>query len=310
MMHMRPEDRIGRRLTLRDFNIFLAVVEQRSMSKAAAQLAVSQPVISKAIADMERTLRVRLLDRDPRGIEPTLYGRALIKRGMAIFDELRQTVKDIELLADPTTGEARIGGTPPLLAGIVPAVADRLVRQYPRIVIEVIEGDFATLLIALRERKIDLAIGRAPESISNEDITSELLFDDRLLVVAGSRNKWARRKKIDLSDLLSEPWAFPSPGTISSMLVAEAFHAARIKQPRASVLTSSMASTIHLLSAGRFFALLPASTVLSMAKHQPLKALPVSLPDQRRPVIIAALRNRTLSPITKLFVDCARTITR
>jgi DNA-binding transcriptional LysR family regulator len=307
---MRPEDRIGRRLTLRDFNIFLAVVEQRSMSRAASHLAVSQPVVSKAIADMEHTLRVRLLDRDPRGIEPTLYGRALIKRGMAIFDELRQSVKDIESLADPTAGETRIGGTGPLVAGVVPAVADKLVRQYPRVVIEVIEGDFATLLIALRERKIDLAIGRAPEPVSDEDMVSEVLFEDRLLVVTGSRNKWTRRQKVNLGDLLGEPWVFPSPGTISSVLVAEAFHAAGIKPPRAAVLSSSMAMNIHLLTAGRFLALLPASTVLSTAKHQPLKALPVALPDQRRPVVIATLKNRTLSPTAKLFVDCARTVTR
>src|SRR5947209_7054062 len=118
---MKLIDRIGRRLTLRDLNILLAVVDSGSMSKAAALLAVSQPVVSKAIADMEHTLGVPLLDRNPRGIEPTLYGRALIKRGTAVFDELRLGVKDLEFLTDPTAGEVRIGGTRALVAGIIPA---------------------------------------------------------------------------------------------------------------------------------------------------------------------------------------------
>jgi DNA-binding transcriptional LysR family regulator len=119
---MQLHERIGRRLKLRDLNIFLVAVKERSMSKAANALAVSQPAISKAIADMEYTLGAPLLDRTPRGIEPTLYGRILIKRGIAVFDELRHTISDIESLLDPTAGEARIGCTEPMAAGIVPHV--------------------------------------------------------------------------------------------------------------------------------------------------------------------------------------------
>jgi DNA-binding transcriptional LysR family regulator len=90
---MKLNDRIGRRLRLRDLNIFLVVVKERSMSRAAVQLAISQPVVSKAIADMEYELGAPLLDRGRRGVEPTLYGRALIKRSVAAFDELRQGVR-------------------------------------------------------------------------------------------------------------------------------------------------------------------------------------------------------------------------
>src|SRR3954468_15194910 len=83
-------ERIGRRLKLRDLRILMAVVESGTMGKGAKHLAISQPVVSKAIADMEHALGVRLLDRSQQGVEPTPYGRALIKRGIAIFDEMRQ----------------------------------------------------------------------------------------------------------------------------------------------------------------------------------------------------------------------------
>ena len=111
-------DRIGRRVKLRDLHILMAVAQWGSMVKAAKDLRISTPVVSKTIADLEHALGVALVDRHPHGIEPTLYGRALIKRSLVIFDELRQSVHDIGFLADPTTGHVRIGSTEPLAAGI------------------------------------------------------------------------------------------------------------------------------------------------------------------------------------------------
>src|SRR3954447_4929834 len=101
--------RVGSRLQLRDLHILLTVVQWGSMAKAARHLAVSQPVVSAAIADLEQAIGVRLLDRNRQGIEPTIYGRALLKHGAVAFDALKQGVKEIEFLADPTAGELRIG---------------------------------------------------------------------------------------------------------------------------------------------------------------------------------------------------------
>ena len=86
-------------------------------------------MISKTIADLEHTLGVRLLDRTPRGVEPTIYGKALLKRSLGVFDELRQSVKEIEFLADPGTGELRVGFGEVTAAGLVPVAIDRLIRQ-------------------------------------------------------------------------------------------------------------------------------------------------------------------------------------
>src|SRR5262249_55429612 len=102
------ENQIGRRLRLRDLHVLFTVAEQRSMAKAAGELGISQPAVSDVIADLEHSLGVRLFDRSPQGVEPTLYGQALLKRSVAAFDELKQGVRDIQSLADPTTGEVRI----------------------------------------------------------------------------------------------------------------------------------------------------------------------------------------------------------
>ncbi len=88
------DSHIGRRLKLRDLHVFFSVVQLGSMAKAAAHFRVTQPAVSQVIADLEYALGVKLLDRSPRGVEPTVYGRSLLKGGAAAFDDLKQTIKE------------------------------------------------------------------------------------------------------------------------------------------------------------------------------------------------------------------------
>jgi DNA-binding transcriptional LysR family regulator len=305
---MQVDERIGRRLRLRDLNMLMIVVRERSISKAAAQLAVSQPVVSKTIADMEHMLGVPLLDRNRRGVEPTIYGQALIRRGFVVFDELRQSVKDIENLLDPTVSEARIGSTQTLTMGIVPAIIETLIRQQPRSSFHVVEGDLVSLQRELRDRTVELVIGRAPTPVVDEDMQSEILFDDRLLVVAGVRNKWSRQKKIKITDLLDEHWICPPLGTVPGSLVSDAFRGAGVKMPRASVSSLSLGLHAFLLNTGRFLALFPESTIRFSSQRFPHKVLPVDFWGEPRPVVIVTMKGRTLSPAAQRFIECARAI--
>src|SRR6202162_4319384 len=135
---MRWTDRVGRRLNPHDLHVFMAVVEQGNMARAGDSLAISRPVVSRTIAGLEHALGVRLLDRGPQGVEPTLYGRALLKRSIAVFDELKQSVRDIESKpwGSPNAAEVRICFTEPMAAGFVAAVIDRLSLQYPQLVFQ------------------------------------------------------------------------------------------------------------------------------------------------------------------------------
>jgi DNA-binding transcriptional LysR family regulator len=103
------EARIGRRIRLRDLHVLFAVDQFGSMAKAAVLLGITQSAISQMVADLEHVLGVRLLDRSPRGVEATVYGRTLLKYGKAAFDDLRQGIQEIEFLADPDIDEIRIG---------------------------------------------------------------------------------------------------------------------------------------------------------------------------------------------------------
>jgi DNA-binding transcriptional LysR family regulator len=308
---MQWHERIGRRLKLRDLHILLAVVQHGSMAKAATALAISQPAVSKAIADMEHTFGLRLLDRTPQGVEATTYGVALTKHGTAIFDELKQATEHLEFLADPTLGELRIGSSESMAAGLLPAIIDRFSRQHPRVALNIAQAVFATAHYReLRERKIDLLLGRMFPSFEDDDLESEVLFDDQLVVVSGSRSRWARSRRLELADLACEQWMLPPADSLPGISVADLFRGMGVEMVRAPVTTLSIHLYVRLVATGRFIAMLPDSILQFSGSHSPIKVLPVKLPYQPRPVAIIRLRNRTLNPVAHAFIDCARTIVR
>jgi DNA-binding transcriptional LysR family regulator len=306
---MHWTDRIGRRLNPHDLHIFMAVVEQGNMARAADSLAISRPVVSRTIAGLEHALGVRLLDRSPHGIEPTLYGRALLKRSVAVFDELKQSVRDIESLGDPNSGEVRIGCTEPMAAGFVAAVIDRLSRQYPQLVFQLeLCTTPAQQFNVLRERKCDLVIARMWTPTLEPDMDVEVLFDDQVFVVAGQRNKWLGRRKLALAELVDEHWLLAPIDDDPGSPVYEIFHALGLRVPRARVLSYSLNVRTSLLATGRFLAIIPASALRFGATPRLLKVLPCALPPSVQPVAVTTLKNRMLTPTAKLFIERAREV--
>ena len=206
---MQVSDRIGRRMKLHDLHVLMAVAQAGSMSRAAQLLNTTQPAISRSIADLERAIGVRLLDRRRYGIELTEHGRAMRNGGLAMFDELRQAVKNIEFLSDPTAGEVRIGTTPPLAASFVSAVIDRLSQRYPRIVFHVVTEAGEAQRRNLSERYVDLLIFRRTSVFADEQVAFEKLYESPYIVAAGAKTPWVRRRRIELTELMGESWALP-----------------------------------------------------------------------------------------------------
>ena len=306
---MQWDERIGRRLKLRDLHILLAVAEHGGMAKAASALAISQPAVSKAIADMESTLGLRLLDRARHGMEPTAYGRALISRGLTVFDELRHAVEDLKFLADPTAGELRIGSSEAMAAGFLPAVIDRLSRQYPRVTSNVAQAVFAAMQYReLRERCIDLLLGRGFTPFKEEDLAVEILFDDQVAVVVGAQSPWVRSRRLKLADLLNESWILPPADSVPGLLAVEIFRTSGLELPRAPLTTLSIHLCLRMLATGRYVATLPRSILHFSGRDFSLKVLPIKLPAQPRPIGIVTLKGRPLSPVTRLFINCAREV--
>ena len=226
---MEWESRLGRRLRVRDLYILSTVVKVGGMAKAARQLAMTQPAVSAAIANLEHMLGVRLLERSPRGIEPTIYAEAMLKRSVTVFDELKQSVKDVQTLADPATGELRIGC--PLNTTVLPQFIERFSKRYPRVVLHVHHVPSPAIKNpGLRERKYDLVVARLGPSLPDgqiaDDLSVEYLFDDPLIIAAGPSSRWARRRTVDLAELSDAPWILNHPDCLELHRRGRSFSAA------------------------------------------------------------------------------------
>jgi DNA-binding transcriptional LysR family regulator len=304
------DDRIGRRLKLHDLHVLLTVVEVGSMGRAAERLAVSQPSVSKAIADMEHTIGVRLLDRTPRGVECTAYGRALLRRSMGAFDELRQGIKDIESLTDPTVGEVRVGAPEAIACGLLSAVINEFSRLYPRVDVSVTAANnMSQEFRLLRDRQVDLMLGSISKPFNEDDLAADVLYEDRPYVLAGKGSKWARRRRIDLSELAGEAWTLPKD-SIFSAGIAEAFRAKGIEMPQHGVRSYSAYQRITLTATNRFISAESGSVLRFNADRFALKVLPVDLAVRPWPIAVVTLKKRTISPVVESFVRCAREVAK
>ena len=306
---MRFSDRIGRRLKLQDLHVLMTVVQAGTMGKAAQHLNTTQPNISRAIGKLEYAFGVRLLDRNRQGIAPTEYGRALLECGTAVFDELRQGVKNIELLTDPGAGEVRIGSSIYTGESFVTAVIERLSRRYPRIVFHLVTSDETdTLYRELSERNVDFLIARKGGRLGDEKFGFEALYEPPSVVVASSRSPWARKRRISLAELINEPWVLPPPEGIMGLAYLDVFRASGLGHPRIAVFATQPGARLNLVATGRFLTI--QTSLLRFSKSPKIAVLPVELQHTRAPVGIIALKNRTLSPVVQLCIEAAREVAK
>jgi len=307
------DQQIGRRLRLRDLFVFLTVTECGSMGKAGVKLGMSTPSISEVIAALEHAVGARLLDRSPRGVVTTRYGEALSVRARAAFDELRQGIRDIEFIGDVQAGELTIGCPESIAAGFLLHVLRRLTKVYPRVRFQVRPVQQPTTdYPELHDRKVDLVLARwgndPRKDEINNDLEVEILFNDPFSLVVSKNSKWARRRKLDLVDLINEPFVIPPANTWGGALVVEAFKQRGLAVPDPMVSTLSIPLRNELIDSSNFITLLTKSVIRTYGHRYGLKVLPIELPAHRSPVGIVMLRNRTLAPVVNLFIQSAREI--
>jgi len=302
------ETQIGRRLKLRDLHILLAVARHGSMSKAGQELCVSQPAVSSVIAELEQTIGVPLVDRSVRGVELTVYGRELIERTRAAFDELKQGIRNIEFLAHPTEGEVRIGCSESV-AAVLSSVIQRFSDENPGIALHLNHVVSPSLeLHDLRDRRVDFCLARlvSRTTDAHDELNVEIIFDDNMVLAVGARNRLAGRRSVDLADLIDEPWILTPVGSRNHLTLARAFDARGLRMPRPRLTTFSVPLRAGLLASGSFITTFPSSVLSFYGDPFGLEALPIEMPPQPWPIAIVTLKDRTLPAVARLFVDHVR----
>ena len=297
-------DGIARRVTLRELRLLLAVARSGSILKASQDIGLTQPAVSKSIADLEGTMGVRLFDRTNRGVEPTAQGHIVLRRAAGVFQELRQAVDELDFLADSGGGEVRIGGTPGMCAGLLSHAVCSIAAERPRMRYNVVELESEKLGREILSRSIDAGIGREP-IIGDDNVGFERLFEDRLFIVAGTQHPLAGRQSIRLEEAAAERWVLPMPGTPITQQLQSAFRRLGAALPHATVTTMSMLIRYELLATSRFVTVMYGSVLKFGNAPRCLRVLPVDL-SAGIPIGLARLRNRTLTPAMELFLERVR----
>jgi DNA-binding transcriptional LysR family regulator len=159
---------------------------------------------------------------------------------------------------------------------------------------------------SLRERKCELVVGRQWSPTNAPDLTVEALFHEQLFVVAGRDSPWLGRRKLSLAQLLDEPWILSPVEMAPGAPVAEGFRAIGVEGPRATIWSQSLNLRNNLLANGRFLTVIPGSVLHIGQQRSVFKVLPIKLPRWRLPISIITLKDRTISPVAQLFIDCVR----
>jgi DNA-binding transcriptional LysR family regulator len=247
-----------------------------------------------------------LLDRSPQGVAPTLYGQALLKRGLAALDELNQGLRDISFLTDPSGGEVRVGW-PESFTEVLSGMVRAFCREHPGIALRIDHLPAPTSeLPELQARKLDIALARLlPEQFAS-DLNVEVLFDDPAVIAAGANSRWARKRRIELADLVDAAWVATPRETLTTRLLEQAFRDRGLPAPKLRVTTFSVQLRARLLVEGEFLACMPRSLLQVKVDGVGLRTLPIKLAAHTFPVAIVTVKNRTLTPVVELFVERLR----
>jgi DNA-binding transcriptional LysR family regulator len=145
---------------------------------------------------------------------------------------------------------------------------------------------------------------------TDDQFAFEILYESSFVVVTGAQNPWVRRRRITLAELMNESWVLPLPEHALGSIYAQAFRASGLNYPRTTVATFSPEVRMSLLATGRFLTIFPDAALSFPTKRLDIKVLPVELPISPVPNGIVTVKNRTLSPVARLFIEHAREVAK
>ncbi len=241
---------------------FLAAYDARSLGRAATQLGLSQPALSKSIRKLETELDVPLFERTTSGIVSTLYAHTLARRARAIRADLRSSVEELRQLRRGEAGEVRMGVAPALSPHYLPRVMALTHASHPSLVFAVQEGLYDSLVQGVVHGALDFALANLPFDGLAAGLQAEELFQDRFVVCCAATHPLAGAPAVHASDLLGYPWITPPREGMVWHRLVDLFAKARVEPPRPAVETNSAALIKSLLGEGRFLSFVPRQLVL------------------------------------------------
>ncbi len=282
-------------LDYRHLDVFLAVVQQGSLGRAAQVLNRSQPAVSKAIKRLEDALEVPLFERDPRGMIPTVYGETLLAHAELIASEAARAREEIEALRGVAKGTVKVGAAPSIISGVLNRAVQQLLVERPGLRVQVLEHLEGGLLQALLRGEIDFAVAGAMRRIKDYPVTTETLYADRVVVVCRPGHPLTRKRSIGLRDLLDFPWALTDRDNVMWRRLSEFFYDEGLDPPEAVIETTSANFMRALAADSDFLTYLPRALIRVDEQDGRLRPLSVDLAAWHRQVVLMRREKGSLS---------------
>lgn len=294
----------------RHLQLLVALDEIRHLGKVAASINVTQPAVSKALAELERGLGLKLFERTARGVYPTAYGECLIRHARVMLSELAQTRDELRGLISGSSGNIRVGVLATAALELLPHALAVLKSRRPGIAVLVREGTVETLLPELWLGNLDLIVGRLPDGRSSQALGEKTLMEEGVSVVAGRHHPLVRRKRLGWSDLRPFPWVLPPVNTLLREPLERVFEIHGIAIPANRIETLS----VHVIRAYLHYTNAVAALAADVSRYYEslglLAVLPLELPKLVRPVGVVWSRHRPLSPGAQTLIQCLEEVAR
>ena len=256
---------------------FLAIYKHRSFGRAAAELHLTQPALTKSIQLLEDELGVKLFERTASGVVPTIYGEALSLHAKVIEAEIKNAAREIATLSGAIRGELTIGVTPSVAADLVPRAFLKLQKERPGIKLNILEGLMENHIPALRRGELDLVIGGWIRA-NHPDLTTDLLGRDEVLFFAGEDHPLMELSSVPWSALFDFPWIMPPSSQFWMQGLEQAFAQRGLTMVEPEAVTNSAGFIRAMLLRNLYLSALPARLLINDTRGGRIVALNIDGP--------------------------------
>jgi DNA-binding transcriptional LysR family regulator len=294
-------------LKLRHLRLLISLDEHRNVSRVATALNLTQPAVSKALAEIEDGVGLKLFERTPRGIMPTTYGVCLIDYARRIDMDLAGAREGLKSLALGTSGRVSIGSLPAAASVLLPRALALFKKEFPDASAVVREGSFESLLPQLRARDIHLVVGTLLPLRSFSDLDEKVLSTKPLTLVARNRHSLCARRSLSWDDLRDQEWVLPTVGSPMRQPLEEIFVVNGLALPRHCLETTSTHLVRTYVSMTDAIAFMPSDAAHYFEEAGLLRSLPFHLHGVVKPTGVIWSRDYPLDPIAQRFIACLET---
>jgi DNA-binding transcriptional LysR family regulator len=224
----------------RELTYLKVILEHGSINRAATEIGLSQPALTRSIGRLEAALGVKLLNRSAKGVFPTPYGEAMLIHMKLIDSELERTAEEIESLRQGTGGTIICGATVGAISWLFSESINQFKRLRPKLRIRIVEGIPSALLGMLRTGEVDVVVCAKVENIVEADLVGESIGRDRVGLFAGRDSLVLKKPLRSLKDIdASTQWVLPNWSGDFYRLIQQKFTAEKMPLPTSAIETSS-----------------------------------------------------------------------